>query len=103
MKSRGMYETPGGTILHTAHRAVEQLTLDRGAAHLKDELGPRYAELVYNGFWFTPEREMLQAAIDHSQKKVNGTVRLKLSKGSAWVVGIGRASCRERVGQDVED
>ncbi|MEA3539983.1 MAG: argininosuccinate synthase [Pseudomonadota bacterium] len=87
MKSRGMYETPGGTILHTAHRAIEQLTLDRGAAHLKDELGPRYAELVYNGFWFSPEREMLQAAIDHSQQKVSGTVRLKLYKGSAWVVG----------------
>ena len=87
MKSRGMYETPGGTILHAAHRAIEQLTLDRGAAHLKDELGPRYAELVYNGFWFSPEREMLQAAIDHSQARVNGTVRLKLYKGSAWVVG----------------
>ncbi|MBB4631567.1 argininosuccinate synthase [Sphingosinicella soli] len=87
MKSRGMYETPGGTILHTAHRAIEQLTLDRGAAHLKDELGPRYAELVYNGFWFSPEREMLQAAIDHSQQQVSGTVRLKLYKGSAWVVG----------------
>ena len=87
MKSRGMYETPGGTILHTAHRAIEQLTLDRGAAHLKDELGPRYAELVYNGFWFSPEREMLQAAIDHSQQRVSGTVRLKLYKGSAWVVG----------------
>jgi argininosuccinate synthase len=87
MKSRGMYETPGGTILHIAHRAIEQLTLDRGAAHLKDELGPRYAELVYNGFWFSPEREMLQAAIDHSQQKVSGTVRLKLYKGSAWVVG----------------
>ena len=87
MKSRGMYETPGGTILHIAHRAIEQLTLDRGAAHLKDELAPRYAELVYNGFWFAPEREMLQAAIDHSQARVNGTVRLKLYKGSAWVVG----------------
>src|SRR5690349_15690974 len=87
MKSRGMYETPGGTILHTAHRAIEQLTLDRGAAHLKDEFAPRYAELVYNGFWFAPEREMLQAAIDHSQARVNGTVRLKLYKGSAWVVG----------------
>jgi argininosuccinate synthase len=87
MKSRGMYETPGGTILHTAHRAIEQLTLDRGAAHLKDEFGPRYAELVYNGFWFSPEREMLQAAIDHSQAKVDGTVRLKLYKGSAHVIG----------------
>jgi argininosuccinate synthase len=87
MKSRGMYETPGGTILHVAHRAIEQLTLDRGAAHLKDEFGPRYAELVYNGFWFSPEREMLQAAIDHSQAKVDGTVRLKLYKGSAHVIG----------------
>src|SRR3546814_2879103 len=87
MKSRVMYETPGGTILPTAHRAVEQLPLDRGAAHLKDELAPRYAELVYNGFWFSPEREMLQAAIDHSQQQVTGTVRLKLYKGSAWVVG----------------
>ena len=87
MKSRGMYETPGGTILHAAHRAIEQLTLDRGAAHLKDEFGPRYAELVYNGFWFSPEREMLQAAIDHSQAKVDGTVRLKLYKGGAHVIG----------------
>jgi len=87
MKSRGMYETPGGTILHLAHRAIEQLTLDRGAAHLKDELAPRYAELVYNGFWFSPEREMLQAAIDHSQSKVSGTVRLKLYKGTPHVVG----------------
>ncbi len=87
MKSRGMYETPGGTILHVAHRAIEQLTLDRGAAHLKDELAPRYAELVYNGFWFSPEREMLQAAIDHSQAKVSGTVRLKLYKGGCHVIG----------------
>ena len=87
MKSRGMYETPGGTILHVAHRAIEQLTLDRGAAHLKDELAPRYAELVYNGFWFSPEREMLQAAVDHSQLKVTGTVRLKLYKGGVHVVG----------------
>ena len=87
MKSRGMYETPGGTILHVAHRAIEQLTLDRGAAHLKDELGPRYAELVYNGFWFSPEREMLQAAIDHSQAKVDGTVKLKLYKGGCHVIG----------------
>jgi argininosuccinate synthase len=87
MKSRGMYETPGGTILHLAHRAIEQLTLDRGAAHLKDELAPRYAELVYNGFWFSPEREMLQAAIDHSQAKVSGTVRLKLYKGTPHVIG----------------
>jgi len=87
MKSRGMYETPGGTILHLAHRGIEQLTLDRGAAHLKDELAPRYADLIYNGFWFSPEREMLQAAIDHSQAKVTGTVRLKLYKGSVAVVG----------------
>ena len=87
MKSRGMYETPGGTIYHLAHRAIEQITLDRGAAHLKDELAPRYAELIYNGFWFSPEREMLQAAIDHSQAKVSGTVRLKLYKGSAHVIG----------------
>ncbi len=87
MKSRGMYETPGGTILHLAHRGIEQLTLDRGAAHLKDELAPRYAELLYNGFWFSPEREMLQAAVDHSQLKVTGTVRLKLYKGSVSVVG----------------
>jgi argininosuccinate synthase len=87
MKSRGMYETPGGTILHIAHRGIEQITLDRGAAHLKDELMPKYAELLYNGFWFSPEREMLQAAIDHSQDKVTGTVRLKLYKGSVGVVG----------------
>jgi len=87
MKSRGMYETPGGTIYHAAHRGIEQITLDRGAAHLKDELAVRYAELVYNGFWFSPEREMLQAAIDHSQAKVNGTVRLKLYKGGCYVVG----------------
>ena len=87
MKSRGMYETPGGTIYHIAHRGIEQLTLDRGAAHLKDELAPRYAELIYNGLWFSPEREMLQASIDHSQSHVTGTVRLKLYKGNAWVVG----------------
>jgi argininosuccinate synthase len=87
MKSRGMYETPGGTILHLAHRGIEQITLDRGAAHLKDELAIKYAGLLYNGFWFSPEREMLQAAIDHSQTKVSGTVRLKLYKGSASVVG----------------
>ena len=87
MKSRGMYETPGGTILLAAHRGIEQITLDRGAAHLKDELMPRYAELIYNGFWFSPEREMLQAAIDHSQQNVTGTVRLKLYKGSVNVVG----------------
>ncbi|TPG41337.1 argininosuccinate synthase [Sphingomonas koreensis] len=87
MKSRGMYETPGGTIYHLAHRGIEQLTLDRGAAHLKDELAVRYAELLYNGLWFSPEREMLQAAIDHSQEKVDGTVRLKLYKGGVQVIG----------------
>jgi argininosuccinate synthase len=87
MKSRGVYETPGGTILHAAHRGIESITLDRGAAHLKDDLMPRYAELVYNGFWFAPEREMLQALIDKSQENVEGTVRLKLYKGSARVVG----------------
>ena len=87
MKNRGLYETPGGTILHVAHRAIESLTLDRGMAHLKDELMPRYAELIYNGFWYSPEREMLQSAIDFSQKNVNGTVRLKLYKGNTIVVG----------------
>jgi argininosuccinate synthase len=87
MKSRGVYETPGGTVLHAAHRGIESITLDRGAAHLKDELMPRYAELIYNGFWFSPERRMLQALIDQSQEKVAGTVRLKLYKGSVTVVG----------------
>jgi argininosuccinate synthase len=87
MKSRGVYETPGGTILLAAHRAIESITLDRGAAHLKDELMPRYAELIYNGFWFSPEREMLQAAIDKSQEFVTGSVRVKLYKGNATVVG----------------
>ena len=87
MKSRGMYETPGGTIYAAAHRGIEQITLDRGAAHLKDELMPKYAELIYNGFWFAPEREMLQAAIDLSQQKVTGTVRLKLYKGGVHLVG----------------
>jgi argininosuccinate synthase len=87
MKSRGIYETPGGTILLAAHRGIESITLDRGAAHLKDELMPRYAELIYNGFWFAPEREMLQAAIDRSQMNVAGTVRVKLYKGLASVVG----------------
>jgi argininosuccinate synthase len=87
MKSRGVYETPGGTILSVAHRAMESITLDRGAAHLKDELMPRYAELIYNGFWWSPEREMLQALIDKSQAKVNGTVRLKLYKGNVIVEG----------------
>ena len=87
MKSRGMYETPGGTILHVAHRAIESITLDRGAAHLKEELMPKYAELIYNGFWFAPEREMLQALIDKSQEFVTGTVRLKLYKGNTIVIG----------------
>jgi argininosuccinate synthase len=87
MKSRGVYETPGGTILLAAHRGIESITLDRGAAHLKDELMPKYAELIYNGFWFSPEREMLQALIDKSQERVTGTVRLKLYKGTARVVG----------------
>ena len=87
MKSRGVYETPGGTILLDAHRTMESITLDRGAAHLKDELMPRYAELIYNGFWFSPEREMLQAAIDQSQEHVEGKVRLKLYKGNILVTG----------------
>jgi len=87
MKSRGAYETPGGTILLKAHRAMESITLDGGVAHLKDELMPRYAELVYNGFWFSPEREMLQVAIDHSQAFVNGRVRLRLYRGNVAVVG----------------
>jgi argininosuccinate synthase len=87
MKSRGVYETPGGTILLAAHRGIESITLDRGAAHLKDELMPKYAELIYNGFWFAPEREMLQAAIDASQEFVTGTVKLKLYKGHVAVVG----------------
>ncbi len=87
MKSRGIYETPGGTIMLEAHRGIESITLDRGAAHLKDELMPKYAELIYNGYWFSPEREMLQALIDASQKHVNGTVRLKLYKGMVQTVG----------------
>ncbi|MCP5361058.1 MAG: argininosuccinate synthase [Hyphomicrobiales bacterium] len=87
MKSRGVYETPGGTILLEARRSVESLTLDRGAAHLKDELMPRYAELIYNGYWWSPEREMLQAAIDHSQQRVTGTAKVKLYKGCATVIG----------------
>ncbi len=86
MKSRGVYETPGGTVLLEAHRGIEQITLDRGEAHLKDELMPRYAELIYNGFWYSPEREMLQAAIDRSQRHVTGTVRLKLYKGLARTI-----------------
>src|SRR3546814_468297 len=87
MKSRGIYETPGGTILIAAHRGIESITLDRGAMHLKDEIMPRYAELIYNGFWFSPEREMLQALIDKSQENVSGTVRLKLYKGNVTVAG----------------
>ena len=87
MKSRGVYETPGGTILLAAHRGIESITLDRGAMHLKDELMPRYAELIYNGFWFSPEREMLQALLDKSQERVTGTVRVKLYKGNATVIG----------------
>ena len=87
MKSRGIYETPGGTILMAAHRAIESITLDRGAAHLKDELMPKYAELIYNGFWFSPEREMLQALIDRSQEHVEGDVRLDLYKGNVMVAG----------------
>ena len=87
MKSRGVYETPGGTILSNAHRAIESITLDRGAAHLKDEMMPRYAQLVYDGFWFSSEREMLQAAIDQSQEYVTGEVRLKLYKGNVIITG----------------
>ncbi len=87
MKSRGCYETPGGTILLKAHRAIESITLDREEAHEKDKLMPKYAELIYNGFWFSPEREMMQAAIDKTQQNVNGTVRLKLFKGNVFVVG----------------
>jgi argininosuccinate synthase len=99
MKSRGVYETPGGTILLTAHRAMESITLDRGAAHLKDEFMPRYAELIYNGFWFSPEREMLQAAIDKSQEFVAGVVRLKLYKGN--VIVVGRSSPYSLYSQDL--
>ena len=87
MKSRGVYETPGGTILLTARRAIESITLDKGAAHLKDEIMPRYAELIYNGFWFSPEREMLQALIDESQRNVNGVVKLKVYKGNVIISG----------------
>ena len=87
MKSRGVYETPGGTVWLAAHRGIESITLDRGAAHLKDELMPRYAELIYNGFWYSPERLALQALIDQTQDRVTGTVRLKLFKGVASVVG----------------
>jgi argininosuccinate synthase len=87
MKSRGVYETPGGTVLFKARRAMESITLDRGAMHLKDEMTPRYAEMVYNGFWFSPEREMLQAMIDKASERVTGTVRLKLYKGNVMVTG----------------
>jgi len=87
MKSRGCYETPAGTIMLKAHRAMESLTLDREVTHLKDELMPRYAKLIYNGYWWSPEREMLQTMIDHSQITVNGTVRVKLYKGSIAIVG----------------
>src|SRR5690606_15315644 len=86
-KSRGVYETPGGTLLLAAHRGIESITLDRGASHLKDEIMPRYAELIYNGYWWSPEREMLQALIDKSQENVSGTVRLKLFKGNVSVDG----------------
>ena len=99
MKSRGVYETPGGTILLSARRAVESLALDKGALHLKDEIMPRYAELIYNGFWFSPERKMLQAAIDESQKHVNGTVRLKLYKGN--IIILGRKSPNSLYDKDV--
>jgi argininosuccinate synthase len=99
MKSRGVYETPGGTILLAAHRAIESITLDRGASHLKDDLMPRYAELIYYGFWFSPEREMLQAAIDKSQEFVGGTVRLKLYKGN--VIVVGRSSPYSLYSQDL--
>jgi argininosuccinate synthase len=99
MKSRGVYETPGGTILLAAHRGIESITLDRGAMHLKDELMPRYASLIYNGFWFSPEREMLQALIDQSQHHVSGKVRLKLYKGNATV--IGRTSLLSLYNQDL--
>ena len=99
MKSRGIYETPGGTILLKARRAMESLTLDRGAAHLKDSLMPKYAELIYNGFWFSPEREMLQAAIDHSQGPVNGEVRLRLYKGN--IIMMGRQSPNSLYSEDL--
>jgi len=96
MKSRGIYETPGGTVLLMAHRGIEQITMDKGAMHLKDELMPKYAELVYNGYWYSPEREMLQAAIDKSQELVTGSVRLKLYKGNVDIVG--RSSPYSRAG-----
>src|SRR3546814_2533973 len=92
MKSRGVYETPGGTVLHAAHRAIESITLDREAMHLKDSLMPRYAELIYNGFWFAPEREMLQALIDKSQERVNGTVRLRSEEHTSELQSLMRIS-----------
>ncbi len=98
MKSRGIYETPGGAILLPAHRAMESITLDREACHLKDELMPKYAKLIYNGFWFSPEREMLQALIDESQKNVEGVVTLKIYKGLVEV--IGRESAKSLYSQD---
>ena len=87
MKSRGIYETPGGTILLSARRAIESITLDKSSAHLKDEIMPKYAELIYNGLWFSPEREMLQSLIDISQKEVSGTVKVKLYKGNVIILG----------------
>ena len=99
MKSRGVYETPGGTLLLAAHRAIESITLDRAEIHLKDELMPRYAELIYNGFWWSPERDMLQAAIDRTQDSVTGTVRLKLYKGN--VVIEGRRSPKSLYREDI--
>jgi argininosuccinate synthase len=99
MKSRGVYETPGGTILHAAHRALESITLDRELLHLRDSLVPRYAEMVYYGFWYAPEREALQALMDHVQRDVTGTARLKLYKGNVTVVG--RRSPRSLYRQDV--
>ena len=99
MKSRGVYETPGGTVLHAAHRAVESLTLDREVLHLRDSLIPRYAELVYYGFWYAPERELLQGLIDDSQKNVTGTARIKLYKGNATV--LGRKSAKSLFNQEL--
>ena len=101
MKSRGAYETPGGTIMLRTHRGIESITLDREVAHLKDSLMPRYAELIYNGYWWSPEREMLQVAIDHSQRYVNGEVRVKLYKGNVDIVGrrVGRIRCLTRKSQ----
>ena len=90
MKSRGVYETPGGTILHAAHRALESITLDRELLHLRDSLVPRYAEMVYYGFWYAPEREALQTLMDHVQRDVTGTARLKLYKGNVTVAGGAR-------------